>query len=276
MRYHFSHHVFPLCVLINALPSFAFVFSSLSHHKRQQTCLFASGKGFGKQEPTPRPAPAKTYGKNVNSMSNSPLPDISDVTMMDFFDNKSRWIPMFRELSMGTCLAVDALRNRGDVSEQHVHTALPDKPSEEKDMSFLSAFLDSMHQSLLDIPITNSPGGKDDDNDLHFMEEGRRLMAIQRFHVASPSTDLFATCWSEIYELKTQNVVHTGSLILVPHVSLQDLDEFCATQVLRPLEWLGLQTQFEVASLQRDSPAIRLLYQLQDMPDIPDNPDAYA
>jgi hypothetical protein len=273
MRFLFSHRVLSFFSLLNAVRSYAF--SSLFHHERQQTWLFASGKGFGKQEPSPRPAPAKTYGK-INSISNSPLPDISDVAMMDFFDDKSRWIPMFRELSMGPCLAVDVLRNRGDVTDQHVHTALPDKPSEEKDMSFLSAFLDSMHQSLLDIPITNSPGGKVDDNDMHFMEEGRRLMAIQRFHVASPSTDLFATCWSEIYELKTQNTIHTGSLILVPHVSLEDLDEFCATQVLRPLEWLGLQTQFEVASLQRDSPAIRLLYQLQDMPDIPDNPDAYA
>jgi hypothetical protein len=44
------------------------------------------------------------------------------------------------------------------------------------------------------------------------------------------------------------------------------LRRFADMNVVRPLEWLGLQSDFEVVSLQRDSPAIRLLYKLNRMP----------
>jgi hypothetical protein len=34
----------------------------------------------------------------------------------------------------------------------------------------------------------------------------------------------------------------------------------------RPLEWMGLENVFEISSLERESPAIRLIHKLQDMP----------
>jgi hypothetical protein len=143
-----------------------------------------------------------------------------------------------------------------------------------------------MHESLLAIPITESAGGAEDENDLHFLEEGRRMLAVGRFHVVRPAKDadtnrdeaswraarydrLFSTCWSELME-------HTGSLILFPDSELTDLRRFADMNLIRPLEWLGVRNDFEIVSMERGSPAIRLIYRLQDMPDVPDDPNAYA
>lgn len=269
-------------VLWQSLAVFLFHFSCLvprgaafgtrSNQNERQRIIsrrFESDRGFGSNNHPDSTAPTQSYEESQQLL----LSDDNAATMMEFFDDKRSWLPMFRDLSIQPCLAANLLTTTkdGEASPRHLHTALPDKPSEEKDMALLSAFLDSMQQFLSNMPMTNSR--QDDENDIQFIEEGRRLMAIQRFHVTSPSQNLFETCWSEIYELTTTNDPHTGSIILVPHLPLQELDEFCQTQIVRPLEWLGLQTQFEAVSLQRDSPAIRLLYRLQDMPDITNRRD---
>ena len=72
-------------------------------------------------------------------------------------------------------------------------------------------------------------------------------------------------------ELRVQNELSSGSLIVVPDYDLSDLRRFTDINLLRPLEWLGVQGDFEVTSLQRGSPAIRFLHKLQDMPDEPWN-----
>ena len=141
----------------------------------------------------------------------------------------------------------------------------------------LAKVLDSMHAGLVDIPVTE--GTKEDSNDLHFLEEGRRILAITRFHVLQGVTGgsveshdrLFSTCWSELMELRVQNEVSSGSLIVVPDYDIADLRRFTDINLLRPLEWLGVQADFEVTSLERGSPAIRFLHKLQDMPDEPWN-----
>ena len=72
-------------------------------------------------------------------------------------------------------------------------------------------------------------------------------------------------------ELHVKNEDSTGSLIVVPDYEISDLRRFADVNLLRPLEWLGLQADFEVTSLQFGSPTIRLLHKLQDMPHEPWN-----
>merc|ERR1712151_388299 len=145
-------------------------------------------------------------------------------------------------------------------------------PSNEKDKEILGSFLDSMHKSLVDIPVNESV--EEDDNDLHFLEEGRRMLVVNRFHVLSGNQggcvesydELFSTCWSELMELRQKDEPNTGSLIVLPDYDMADLKRFTDINLLRPLEWLGINSDFEVASTQRGSPAIRLLHKLQDIP----------
>ena len=72
-------------------------------------------------------------------------------------------------------------------------------------------------------------------------------------------------------ELRVKNKLSTGSLIVVPDYDIADLKRFTDINLLRPLEWLGVQADFEVTSLKFGCPAIRLLYKLQDMPEQPWN-----
>jgi hypothetical protein len=238
----------------------------------------------------------------------------SEAAMREFFAAREEWMPVFRRLSLGACPATDLLlggRRSGasaaadagspeDASsvltfEFHETSSpwrvLPATPSLTEDRDVVAGFLDSMQQSLLDIPVTESE--EDDDNDMQFVEEGRRLLALSRFHVlrrrhpaqetsqtaahesggARPSLSplesydaLFDMAWSELTYLVRSAEEHTGSLILLPDHDLADVRRFADMNLQRPLEWMGLQDQFEVASMHRHSPAIRLLYRLRDVP----------
>jgi len=170
-------------------------------------------------------------------------------------------------------------------------------PENDDDRDVIAKFLDSMHRSLLDIPVTESK--QDDDNDLQFIEEGRRMLAISRFHVLrGPSSSgaatgksdplsfssssssspievydaLFSTCWSELMHLTSDGSGHAGSIILLPDHALSDVRRFADMNLLRPLQWLGLHEDWEISSLERDSPAIRLIYRLDAIPDLDDKP----
>jgi len=111
-----------------------------------------------------------------------------------------------------------------------------------------------MHQSLLNVPVTISQGIAGDDNNMQFLEEGRRLLAVSRFRVSEE---------------------HNGSLILFPDTKISDLRRFCEMNLQRPLDWLEVRHDFEVASMERGSPAIRLLYKLEGIPEVEDDDSAF-
>jgi hypothetical protein len=234
----------------------------------------AAGKGFGGDGNN-----AKSYGSNENA----PIRDMidSEAAMQNFFSSREEWIPLFRSIATDTsCQAMNFLGNDIDIEIDFHETSEPWKrlqaiPVHDEDRLVLGGFLDSVQQALVDIPVNEAVD--DDDNDMQFLEEGRRMLACSRFQVlrenqggSVESNDaLFATCWNEVMELCLAGEKHTGSLILLPKYELTDLRRFTDINLLRPLEWLGVHADFEVSSMQRGSPAIRLLYKLKDMPSTP-------
>ena len=231
----------------------------------------SGGQGFGKG---PSSSPRKTY----TPQETTPLRDMidSEAAMNAFFNSREEWFPLFRSLSSISCEANEILSSAGTDASFQTETPwkqFQDKPTEESHLQLLSGFLDSMQQSLLDIPVTESSSTDDndyDDNDMHFVEEGRRLLAISRFHVvdAQQHDDLFIRCWSEMKHLVEEDVQHTGSLILVPDMGLADLRRFVDMNVQRPLTWLGssITGDFEIATLHRSTAAVRILYKLNEIP----------
>lgn len=258
---------------------------SCQHHSTpflgRSTQLHAAGKGFGKSSHYNSNSDnssrgfAKTYGEREL------VKDVidSETAMREFFSSTEEWHPLFKELA--TSSSVPAMTflsdDHAEFDFDNTQSNVPWKrlngiPSGEKDKEVLATVLDSMHQSLVEIPVDEET--EEDEDDLHFLEEGRRMLAISRFHVLQGvhggSVDsydtLFATCWSELMELRVKDENSTGSLIVVPDYDLSDLRRFTDINLLRPLEWLGMHADFEVASMHRGSPAIRLLHKLQDMP----------
>jgi hypothetical protein len=205
----------------------------------------------------------------------------SEAAMQNFFSSREEWLPLFRSIATDTsCQAMSFLGNDIDTEIDFNETSEPWKrlqaiPKQEEDRQVLGGFLDSMQQALVDIPVNEAVD--DDENDLQFLEEGRRMLAVSRFQVlrenqggSVESNDaLFATCWNELMELSSTGEASTGSLIVLPEYELTDLRRFTDINLLRPLEWLGVHADFEVSSMQRGSPAIRLLYKLKDMPSTP-------
>lgn len=279
------HYGTVLFALIESTWAFrAITFSAL--HSPALSRVLLAGQGFGKQpestsesgqNKSSRPVPAKTYGKAAGA----PIRDMIDAeaAMKDFFEAREDWTPLFRAMMAdASCQAMSFLgEETSDVDIDFHETSAPWRkleaiPKEEGDKQIVAGFLDSMHQSLLDIPVTESK--EEDENDMHFLEEGRRMLAISRFQVLREVTGgsvecfdrLFSTCWSELMYLQSTAEAHTGSLILLPDYNLSDLRRFADMNLLWPLEWLGVHNDFEVVSLERQSPAIRLLYKLNAIP----------
>jgi len=256
----------------------AFAGAGPSQRRARTTLLSAlfAGKGFGKGGSSER-----TYGVAAES----PIKDVIDKegAMEAFFSSRQEWFPIFKQIA-GDLIPPDTASLLDEINDVVTEIEFHEKsspwrqldaiPEDEDSRQVLSKFLDSMHQALLDIPVS-SDEDVDDEDDLHFLEEGRRMLAISRFHVLQnnqggsvESVDsLFAHCWSELYSLSRADNEHTGSIILLPQYELSDLRRFADMNVVRPLEWLGVHADFEVVSLKRDSPAIRLLYKLSDMPE---------
>ena len=227
--------------------------------------LFAAGQGFGKDA---KARPSKTYENPI-------INDVIDVeaAMSHFFTSREDWLPLFRWLATdSSCPAESFLGDLLSELDFHEETSpwkrLEGIPQNEKDRTILASFLDATQQSLLEIPVNNSQ--EDDDDDIEFLEEGRRLLALQRFHVLRSTkvgdNVLFETCWNEVAHLTDADEEHSGSLILAPDCDLAELRRFVDMNVMRPLQWLGLDDAFEVSSFSRGSPAIRLFYKLNDMP----------
>jgi hypothetical protein len=247
-------------------------------------------------------------GKQIKSKSSKAtaswiIRDVIDeeAAMISFFSTREEWSSTFRFLAgeslpkdtralltatVGTLWA-DAEDNQGNENKEPPWQQYQGVPQDDKDRAVLEAFLNSMHQALLDIPVTDSSyvvgqQGEplENDNDRQFLEEGRRMLAVNRYHVLSDnagaslqSTDaLFTYCWSELRQLVSAGQTHTGSIILLPHYARRDLERFTEMNVARPLSWLGLGSAFEVcANLQFGAPAIRMLYKLDDMPVVSDD-----
>lgn len=259
----------------------AFVAPSARPAAVRRHALFAEGFGAKKEAGGPGFA-NKTYGAAAR-----PVEIIIDTeaAMSSFFSTHDEWSPLFRSLvASDTAPAQDFLGGATDDAASVVRS-LPATPTDADDLAVVGAFLDSMQQSLIDIPVDEST--KDDAADLHFIEEGRRMLVVSRFQVlqqqqqqddTTPSLsalarndELFATCWSEMAALARADEIDTGSLILLPDYDLQDLKRFTDMNLHRPLEWLGVNdvaTTFEVASLHRGCAAVRILYRLSGIPKV--------
>jgi hypothetical protein len=212
-----------------------------------------------------------------------------EAAMTSFFSTREEWSATFRLLA-------------GESLPQHTSALLDDVllgvvgdkkdppwqqyqgiPQDKEDRAVLETFLNSMHQALLDIPVTDSYVGQgeplENDNDRRFLEEGRRMLAVSRYHVLADNAGgslaavdaLFTYCWSELRQLQSTNVAHTGSIILLPRYERGDLARFAEMNIARPLTWLGLAGAFEVANVHFGVPAIRMLYKLDDMPVVADD-----
>jgi hypothetical protein len=227
----------------------------------------------------------KTYGEDVAPIKD--LIDTGEAAMKEFFSSNEEWMPLFRNLvDSSSSVPAMSCMDGVDAGDFDFHeTSSPWRkleaiPTDDKAKAVLANFLDNLQTSLIDIPVDEST--EEDENDLHFLEEGRRMLVVSRFHVVQETEKgsiesydaLFRTCWSELVHLRREDEDNTGSLIVVPDTDLADLRRFTDMNLQRPLQWLGVDSHFEVASLQRGSPAIRLIHKLSEMPtDIPDGPE---
>lgn len=222
----------------------------------------------------------KSYGKAARS----PIKDLidSEAAMAEFFSSNEEWSPLFRSIAKSSSVPAMSFLggNHGgwDEIEFHEETSpwrqLKGIPEGDENRDVLSNFLDAMQKFLVDIPVNERT--KDDEYDLHFIEEGRRMLVVSRFHVLRGNSggtvehhdELFRTCWSELAELSRADEENTGSIILLPDHDVSDLRRFVDMNLQRPLQWLGVEEHFEVASPMswKETPAIRLIHKLSDMP----------
>lgn len=241
--------------------------------------------------------------KSYGSSSSSSFAEFANQTPEEFFTSHNEWMPLFREYKQHS-LAHSFLTNKDDnepPSSANVDTLwgistlenrnpwrlLSSKPESTAPLAHLGTFLDEWQRSLLDIPIDTMTKEEDigkGNNDLHFLEEGRRVIAVTRFHVLdgddfSDGSDgdedvwemeLFRTCWSEMGKLMSEDLEDTGSLVVLPNTSssLEYVQQFVQTKLLQPISWMGREEDWEIVALERGSLAVRLLYKLSDIPDL--------
>lgn len=274
----------PLLLLACAKSTWGFV----NYPQRPQVAsTSATNAGFGKDSGAS--AEQENNAKSYDDVALSPIKDLIDTesAMQFFFESNDEWKPLFQSMMSDSADApATSFIEKDDSTDFEFHeTTSPWKrlqaiPTQDDERDVLAHFLDNMQQSLLDIPVDERTA--EDDNDVHFLEEGRRMLVCSRFHVIAEAEkgsitsqeSLFMTCWNEIKHLAEENEADTGSLIVVPGYDIDDLRRFADMNLQRPLQWLGIDRKFEVASLQRGSPAIRLIHQLSDMPtDLPNEPE---
>jgi len=236
--------------------------------------MLLGGKGFGKDSANYSP-PSKSYGEKEIS----PIKDLIDEesSMREFFESNEAWQPLFRFITTDDSVPATSFLNN-DEKFKFSESSSPWKklgaiPTDETDIVILGKFLDAVQKSLIeDIPVDETT--KDDDNDLHFIEEGRRMLVCSRYHVVQGmekgSIDtfdrLFSICWSEIVELSEIDEIDTGSLIVTPGFDYDDLRRFVDMNLQRPLQWLGIDG-FEVACLEKGGlGVIRIICRLSKIP----------
>jgi hypothetical protein len=247
--------------------------------------VLLAGKGFG--ESSRRTNKDQRLKKSYDEDALGPIKDLIDEEsgMREFFLSNEEWHPLFRSIASHSSVPAMSFMERAAEEFEFHETTNPWRrldaiPTQEGDRVVLGQFLDAIQQSLTDIPVDETT--KDDENDLHFIEEGRRMLVCSRFHVVQGAEkgsiesfdNLFKTCWSEITELRQVNEIDTGSLIVAPGLDYDDLRRFADMNLQRPLQWLGIHDDFEVASLEHGGlGVVRLIHKLSDIPtDIPDQP----
>lgn len=245
------------------------------HGDAARRSLLFAGKGFGKDSPNYAP-PTKSYGEKELS----PIKDLIDEesSMREFFESNEAWQPLFRSITTDDSVPAMSFIESCEEAFEFSETSSPWKklgaiPTDESDIKILGTFLDAMQKSLVeDIPVDETT--KDDDNDLHFIEEGRRMLVCSRYHVVQGmekgSIDtfdrLFSICWSEIVALGEEGESDTGSLIVTPGFDYDDLRRFVDMNLQRPLQWLGVDG-FEVACLEKGGlGVIRIIHKLSEIP----------
>lgn len=280
------------------------------HRQNQQTNLYAKKKkkptsamGFGKKSPSKKTVDPleKTYDLAPPLQTTMMDEAEAAVAMEDFFDMHSDWHPLFASLAIHDNVPAAAhidfnshkdapgIEFNDDAPWGTKLPATPDGPDKEDRVATISQVLDSFQKALTDIPVSEKLYAKDDedDNDMHFLEEGRRLLVLQRFQVVdhdptdeNGKMDLFRTCWSEIYYLVTEGQGDIGSLIIIEEddavddvdtdsdVDEIDLAHFVDTKIRLPLQFLGLENMLEVASFEREKRCVRLIQNLGAIPSL--------
>ena len=241
----------------------------------------SAGKGFGSASGKDKVQVTKTYGSYTNSVISMDSIVSSEHALAEFFTANEPWHPLFRSIASSPSEAMNFLKGtHGEElefnDEVYPWRRLSHQPEGEDSLAYLATFLDSMQKALIDIPVAGLK--KEDEHDIHFIEEGRRMLLVERFHVlpgvnertADSHEQLFTTCWSEIQRHVDFNFDNTGSLILLPDYDMEALRTFTEINVMRPLNWLGILQDFEITTLQRDIPAIRMIYKVGDVPDLAD------
>lgn len=280
--------VLAFCALLTTTTTtttLAFDVSSLTSIRVRHSTKLQDGKRFGKDARDREPlVDDNTYGKEAIS----PIRDVIDTesALREFFEGYgSNWRPLFRSMLTSADDDVAAMSWLQDMEvtdfvfgeNSDPWRRLEAIPTSDGDRTVLGEFLDQVQASLIDIPVDETT--EDDANDLHFLEEGRRMLVCSRFHVVSGGIDgvdaspriesfeeLFSTCWNELYHLFDEDEADTGSLIVVPGSNLDDLRRFVDMNLQRPLQAMGLEQIFEVASMTRGYPAIRVIHKLSEIP----------
>jgi hypothetical protein len=266
-------------------------------NKKERTSSSSASKGFGKQTASPKlDLVHKSYGQIVTPQTHEDAQE----AMHHFFSTHNEWHPLFSHVmeSSSTLPAAhvhlklpssqqqqpntDDIWNTNNL-HQYPWSILPDKPSTNSSLATLSFFLDEWQHSLVNIPMDafkDVKGGYD----RHFLEEGRRTIAVTRFHVMDNDCrgeqewelELFQLCWSELGHLMSKDEEDTGSLIVLPQSlngqenvrSLECVQQFVAEKLIRPMEWLGRGQDWEIVAMERGAVAVRLLYKLGEIPDL--------
>jgi len=255
--------------------------------------------------------PTALYGKETNKPSsprgfgNSSMAKTYDFVpvapvdqqkaMDDFFKTHAEWHPLFAsiaprsEVPAAASTQIDLTVEKGIVYDDEAPWVklpnIPSGPEKESQMGTIALVLDSFQTALTAIPVSEeefNTKDEEDNNDLQFLEEGRRLLVLQRFQVidgvGSGNHDLFRTCWSEIHCLVSEGGEDTGSLIILDEFDHLDMDLACFVDanIRMPLQWLGMGDLVEVASFERGKNCVRLIHQLGAIPSLEDRDDELA
>lgn len=253
----------------------------------------AGGKGFGASKKKKAKYSIEDKSYNLQSTLGESSAEDTHARMTDFFNAYNDWKPLFRYVvgpgdTRATPFLADvehqSIWDMSTIEQRNPWRLLPSKPTEQSSLDVLSVFLDELQRSLLDIPLDSIITGE---NDLHFLEEGRRTIAVTRFHVLDDNHGfasendgddwqevLFQTCWSEMAHLMSQDEVDSGSLVLLPHlkgdVGIDCVKEFVENKLIKPIHWLGRGSDWEIVAMERGSVGVRLLYKLGAIPDLKD------
>lgn len=234
--------------IINPLPATNLYSKSSGDADSSRERKGFGGKGFGSNDSGYSRRLIETLDKTYGEEQTMKYKDIvidNEAAMSEFFATNSEWHPLFRSIMMAedtSKSAVDIKVNNFEaVAAFHILSSVPEGeivyddyspwkkldaiPTQKEKLDVVATWLDSVQKSLVDIPVDERNTEKDD-LDMHFINEGKRLLAITRFHVVlndNPSSssfelyhrdELFRTCWSELAELRRADQPDTGKSLI--------------------------------------------------------------